>query len=116
MQLYRQAEDEKITALYERISQDDDFDGESNSIVHQKEILEAYAKKNGFGNIFHFVDDGVSGTLFRRPGLDALLDEVRSGRVATVIIKDQSRIGRDVLEAGLLKRTFDECWPLPMWI
>lgn len=108
MQLNRQTENEKITALYERISQDDDFDGESNSIVHQKEILESYAKKNGFGNLMHFVDDGVSGTLFRRPGLDALLDEVRAGRVATVIIKDQSRIGRDVLEVGLLKRTFDE--------
>jgi DNA invertase Pin-like site-specific DNA recombinase len=99
---------QKITALYERISQDDDFDGESNSIIHQKEILESYAKKNGFGNIRHFVDDGVSGTRFRRPGLDSLLDEVRAGNVATVIIKDQSRIGRDVLEVGLLKRTFDE--------
>ncbi|MCL2509389.1 MAG: recombinase family protein [Oscillospiraceae bacterium] len=108
MQANFQASDGKITALYERISQDDDFDGESNSIVHQKEILESYAKKNGFVNLRHFVDDGVSGTLFRRPGLDALLDEVRAGRVATVIIKDQSRIGRDVLEVGLLKRTFDE--------
>ena len=102
------SEQQKITALYERISQDDDFEGDSNSIVHQKEILESYAKKNGFGNIRHFVDDGVSGTRFRRPGLDTLLEEVRAGNVATVIIKDQSRIGRDVLEVGLLKRTFDE--------
>jgi len=101
-------EDGKISALYERLSRDDELEGDSNSIVHQKEILESYARKNGFGNIRHFVDDGVSGTLFRRPGLDALLDEVRAGRVATVIIKDQSRIGRDVLEVGLLKRTFDE--------
>lgn len=108
MQQIRQADDGKITALYERLSKDDDFEGDSNSIVHQKEILETYAKKNGFSNIRHFVDDGVSGTLFKRPGLDALLDEVRAGRVATVIIKDQSRIGRDVLEVGLLKRTFDE--------
>jgi len=108
MQPKKQADETKITALYERISQDDDFEGDSNSIVHQKEILEAYAKKNGFGNIRHFVDDGISGTLFRRPGLDALLTEVRAGRIATVIIKDQSRIGRDVLEVGLLKRTFDE--------
>ena len=100
--------DDKITALYERLSKDDEAEGESNSIVHQKEILEAYARRNGFTNIRHFVDDGVSGTLFRRPGLDALLEEVRAGRVATVIIKDQSRIGRDVLEVGLLKRTFDE--------
>jgi site-specific DNA recombinase len=108
MQQIRQTDDNKITALYERLSKDDDFEGDSNSIVHQKEILETYAKRNGFFNIRHFVDDGVSGTLFRRPGLDALLDEVRAGRVATVIIKDQSRIGRDVLEVGLLKRTFDE--------
>lgn len=108
MQYSKLANGGKITALYERISQDDDFEGDSNSIVHQKDILESYAKKNGFTNIHHFVDDGVSGTQFRRPGLDALLGEVRAGRVATVIIKDQSRIGRDVLEVGLLKRTFDE--------
>ena len=108
MQLSRQPDIGKITALYERLSKDDEAEGDSNSIIHQKEILESYAKKNGFGNIRHFIDDGISGTLFRRPGLDALLDEVRAGRVATVIIKDQSRIGRDVLEVGLLKRTFDE--------
>jgi DNA invertase Pin-like site-specific DNA recombinase len=90
----------KITALYERLSQDDEKEGDSNSIVHQKEILEDYAKKNGFRNIRHFVDDGVSDTLFSRPGLDALLEEVKAGNVATIIIKDQSRIGRDVLEVG----------------
>ena len=56
----------------------------------------------------HFTDDGIRGTTFKRPGLDAMLDEIRAGNVATVIIKDQSRIGRDVVEAGLLKRTFDE--------
>lgn len=98
----------KITALYCRLSKEDFDAGESNSIVHQKEILTKYAKDHGFGNTKFFVDDGVSGTLFSRPGLDALLAEVRSGNVATVIIKDQSRIGRDVLEVGLLKRTFDE--------
>ncbi len=108
MQHNRQNDTIKITALYERLSKDDETEGDSNSIVHQKEILETYAKRNGFGNIRHFVDDGISGTLFKRPGLDALLDEVRAGNVATVIIKDQSRIGRDVLEVGLLKRTFDE--------
>jgi DNA invertase Pin-like site-specific DNA recombinase len=108
MLLSKQIDESKITALYERLSRDDELEGDSNSILHQKEILESYAKRNGFCNIRHFVDDGVSGTLFRRPGLDALLDEVRAGRVATVIIKDQSRIGRDVLEVGLLKRTFDE--------
>ena len=98
----------KITALYCRLSKEDFDSGESNSIVHQKEILTKYAKDHGFGNTRYFVDDGVSGTLFSRPGLDALLAEVRTGGVATVIIKDQSRIGRDVIEVGLLKRTFDE--------
>ena len=103
-----QTEQGKITALYCRLSKEDFDSGESNSIVHQKEILTKYAKDHGFGNTRYFVDDGVSGTLFSRPGLDALLAEVRTGGVATVIIKDQSRIGRDVIEVGLLKRTFDE--------
>ena len=103
--MYKQG---KITALYCRLSKEDFDAGESNSIVHQKEILIKYAKDHSFGNTKFFVDDGVSGTLFSRPRLDALLDEVRAGHVATVIIKDQSRIGRDVLEVGLLKRTFDE--------
>ena len=104
----KQAEQGKMTALYCRLSREDFDTGESNSIVHQKEILTKYAKDQGFSNTKFFVDDGVSGTLFSRPGLDALLTEVRAGKVSTVIIKDQSRIGRDVLEVGLLKRTFDE--------
>ena len=104
----KQQEKEKITALYERLSRDDERSGESVSIENQKRILEDYALKNGFTNLRHFTDDGVSGTTFKRPGLDAMLDEIRAGNVATVIIKDQSRIGRDVVEVGLLKRTFDE--------
>lgn len=99
---------EKITALYERLSSEDDSQGESNSIKNQKKFLEDYALKNGFKNPCHFTDDGVSGTRFQRPGLDAMLDEIKAGNVATVIVKDQSRIGRDVVEVGLLKRTFDE--------
>jgi DNA invertase Pin-like site-specific DNA recombinase len=99
---------QKITALYERLSRDDLNGGESVSIENQKAILEKYAADYGFTNIRHFSDDGVSGTLFSRPGLDALVEEVKAGRVATVIFKDQSRIGRDVLEVGLLKRTFEE--------
>lgn len=98
----------KITALYERLSHDDERAGESVSIENQKRILEDYALKKGFTNIVHFTDDGVRGTTFKRPGLDAMLNEIRAGNVATVIIKDQSRIGRDVVEVGLLKRTFDE--------
>ncbi len=77
-------------------------------LENQKRILEDSARKNGFTNIRHFTDDGIRGTTFKRPGLDAMLDEIRAGNVATVIIKDQSRIGRDVVEVGLLKRTFDE--------
>ena len=76
----RQAEQSKITALYCRLSREDFEAGESNSIVHQKEILTKYAKDHGFGNTKFFIDDGVSGTLFSRPGLDALLTEVRAAR------------------------------------
>ena len=101
-------EQRKITALYERLSHDDERTGESVSIENQKRILEDYARKNGFHNLRHFTDDGVRGTTFKRPGLDVMLDEIRAGNVATVIVKDQSRIGRDVVEVGLLKRTFDE--------
>lgn len=104
----KQTQKGKITALYERLSHDDERAGESVSIENQKQILEDYAHKHGFQNIRHFTDDGVRGTTFKRPGLDAMLEEIRAGNVATVIIKDQSRIGRDVVEVGLLKRTFDE--------
>ena len=98
----------KITALYERLSNDDERKTESLSIAHQKQMLESYAQRNGFHNIRHFFDDGITGTSFNRPGLNAMLEEIKAGNVATVIIKDQSRIGRDVVEVGLLKRTFDE--------
>lgn len=104
----KQANSGMITALYERLSHDDERNGESASIENQKRLLEDYARKNGFQNIRHFTDDGVRGTTFRRPGLDEMLEEIRAGNVSTVIIKDQSRIGRDVVEVGLLKRTFDE--------
>ena len=101
-------QNEKITALYCRLSVDDKADGESNSITNQKTILAKYAEEHGFTNTKYFIDDGVSGTLFSRPGLNAMLEEVNNDRVAVVIIKDQSRIGRDVLEVGLLKRQFEE--------
>jgi DNA invertase Pin-like site-specific DNA recombinase len=98
----------KITALYCRLSVDDRAEGESNSISNQKAILAKYAQDHGFINTRYFVDDGVSGTLFSRPGLNAMLDEVNNDNVAVIIFKDQSRIGRDVLEVGLLKRQFEE--------
>ena len=84
----KQPDKGKITALYERLSHDDERAGESVSIENQKRILEDYAQKNGFTNIRHFTDDGVRGTTFKRPGLDAMLEEIRAGNVATVIIKD----------------------------
>jgi len=99
---------QKITALYERLSRDDEAQGESNSITNQKKILEDFAERNGFTRCRHFSDDGVSGTTFNRPGLNEMLTVIRTGKISTVVIKDQSRIGRDVIEIGLLKRTFDE--------
>ena len=98
----------KITALYCRLSVDDRLEGESNSITNQRNILSKYATDNGFKNTRFFVDDGTSGTVFNRPGLNSLLEEVKADNVAVIIFKDQSRIGRDVLEVGLLKRTFEE--------
>ena len=89
-----------ITALYERLSRDDDNAGESNSIVHQKQMLEDYAKKHGFTNIVHFTDDGWSGASFNRPAWNRLVEDVKSGEITTVIAKDLSRIGRDHLQVG----------------
>ncbi len=90
----------KITLLYERLSRDDDLQGESNSIIHQKEMLEDYARKNGFPNPTHFTDDGISGTRFDRPGFTTMMKEVEAGHVEAIIIKDMSRLGRDYLKVG----------------
>ena len=84
----KQEQKGKITALYERLSHDDGRSDESVSVENQKRILEDYARKNGFTNVRHFTDDGVRGTTFKRPGLDAMVDEIRAGNVATVIVKD----------------------------
>ena len=91
---------EKITALYERLSRDDDLAGDSNSIINQKKLLEDYAAQHGFGNIVHFTDDGFSGGNFERPAWKRMIDEVDAGNVATVIAKDMSRIGREYLQTG----------------
>jgi site-specific DNA recombinase len=90
----------KITPLYERLSRDDDLQGESNSISNQKAMLEDYARRNGFPRPTHFTDDGISGTRFDRPGLIAMMEEVESGNVEAVVIKDMSRLGRDYLKVG----------------
>jgi site-specific DNA recombinase len=91
---------QKITALYERLSRDDEQQGESNSISNQKNYLENYARQNRFQNIQHFTDDGYTGTNFNRPGFNAMLEEVKNGNVATVIVKDLSRFGRNYLQVG----------------
>ena len=91
---------EKITPLYERLSRDDELQGESNSISNQKKMLEDYARRNGLPNPTHFTDDGVSGTRFDRPGFLAMMEEVEAGRVEAVVIKDMSRLGRDYLKVG----------------
>lgn len=91
---------EKITALYCRLSRDDELQGDSNSIVNQKNILSKYAKDNGFENPRFFIDDGVSGTTFEREGFQAMIAEVENGNVSTVIVKDMSRFGRDYLKVG----------------
>ena len=91
---------EKITPLYERLSRDDELQGESNSISHQKQMLEEFARRNGLLNPTHFTDDGVSGTRFDRPGFLAMMEEVEAGRVEAIVIKDMSRLGRDYLKVG----------------
>lgn len=91
---------EKITALYCRLSRDDELSGDSNSIVHQKEILSAYAEKYGLGNTRFYVDDGYSGTNFNRPDFLRMMDDVNNGLVGTIIVKDMSRFGRDYIMVG----------------
>ena len=90
----------KITPLYERLSRDDELQGESNSISNQKQMLEDYARQNGFPNPTHFTDDGISGTCFDRPGFNAMMKEVEADHVEAIIIKDMSRLGRDYLKVG----------------
>lgn len=99
----------KITALYCRLSQEDMQAGESGSIQHQKMILQRYADEHHFLNTKFFVDDGFSGVSFEREGLQAMLQEVEAGRVATVITKDLSRLGRNYLKTGeLIEIVFPE--------
>ena len=93
-------EEIKITALYERLSRDDEQAGESNSIQNQKKYLEEYARQHGLRNIRHFYDDGYSGTNFERPGWQQMMTDIDSGKIGTVLVKDMSRVGRDYLQTG----------------
>lgn len=89
-----------VTALYARLSKDDDLVGDSNSIVHQKEILAKYAKEHGFTNIEFYADDGFSGTNFNRPDFQRMMADAEEGKISTVIVKDMSRFGRDYIMVG----------------
>ena len=98
----KQLESDKITALYCRLSRDDELSGESNSIKNQKSILSKYAKENNFQNIKFFVDDGYSGTNFTRPAFMEMMELAENGKIGTIIVKDHSRLGRNRLIVGQL--------------
>ena len=96
----------KITALYERLSRDDDNAGDSNSIVNQKKYLESYAQQRGYTNCRYYTDDGWSGGNFERPAWKQLIADIEAGKVAHVIVKDMSRAGRDYLQTGFYTEVF----------
>ena len=97
---------DNITALYARLSQEDALDGESDSIANQKKILMKYATDSGFPNPTFFIDDGVSGVTFDRPGWNEMIRLAEAGKVRTVIVKDMSRMGRDYLKVGYYTESF----------
>ena len=98
--------EEKITALYCRLSRDDALQGESNSISNQREMLSRHAKESGYVNTRFFLDDGYSGTTFDRPGWQRLMQEVDDANVEAILVKDMSRLGRDYLRVGLYMEQF----------
>ena len=98
--MLRQTTQQLITALYPRLSHEDELQGESNSISNQKRILETYAKQNGFSNLRWYTDDGYSGANFDRPSWNRLVEGVKNGEITACICKDMSRIGRDHLQVG----------------
>ena len=96
----RQSNDDKITALYCRLSQDDGREGESNSITNQKAILEKYAKDHKLTPYRFYIDDGVSGTTFDRDGFKEMLSDIEQGIVSAIVVKDLSRFGRNHIMVG----------------
>lgn len=92
---------EEITALYCRLSQDDKQEGDSNSIINQKKILKKYALDHGYSNLQFYIDDGISGTTFNRAGFQSMIADIDTGKVKRVIVKDMSRLGRDYLQVGM---------------
>ncbi len=95
-----------ITALYCRLSRDDGMEGDSNSVVNPKKMLQKYAKENGFSNTRFYVDDGYTGTNFNRPSFQQLLEDIEMGYISTIIVKDMSRLGRDYLQVGYYTDTY----------
>ena len=95
-----------ITALYCRLSRDDDVQGDSNSIANQKRLLSRYAKDYGLPNTKYFVDDGYTGTNFNRPGFTEMIEAIEDGYIGTVMVKDMSRLGRDYLQVGIYTDQF----------
>ena len=96
---------EKITAIYCRLSRDDDLAGDSNSIIHQKDMLTRYARERNFPNVSVYSDDGWSGTNFERPDWKRLISDIEAGKVGIVLVKDLSRVGRDYLRVGFYTRS-----------
>ena len=98
--------EQQYTALYCRLSSDDDLEGDSNSIKNQKLLLSDYAKENKFRNTRFYIDDGFSGSNFERPAFKRLLNDVENGEISTVIVKDMSRFGRDHILVGYYTKYF----------
>lgn len=98
--MHENRQDLKITALYCRLSADDELKGDSNSIIHQKELLQEYAYKHGLRQIEFYVDDGYTGTNFERPDFQRLISDVENNLIGSVVVKDLSRLGRNYLKVG----------------
>ena len=97
---------DKITAIYCRLSRDDELTGESNSIVNQKKLLAKVAKEKGYTKIVHFFDDGISGITMNRPEFNRMMEQLELGKASAVFVKDLSRLGRNYIEVGRLTEEF----------
>ena len=104
--MLRQATQNLITALYPRLSKDDELQGESNSISNQKKLLTKVAKEKGYTHLVHFFDDGISGVTMDRPGYKDMIAQLELGRASAVFVKDLSRLGRNYIEVGKLTEEF----------
>lgn len=101
-----QSQSNIVTALYCRLSRDDDVQGDSNSIANQKKLLSKYAKEYGLSNTKYFVDDGYTGTNFNRPGFTEMIEAAEEGYIGSILVKDMSRLGRDYLQVGFYTDNF----------